>query len=202
LAKKLSAKIGTAFPYDWSNPDINPDVFIFAVLERGIFKDILLTTKYFGVDRVEAILNRNLEDIPAVTLRSFENLKKGVESSTQQVENIPLKSKPDNYELLVEKVLILEKRQYFSDLLELYHLIVSNGYTLREVYDVVESRSNFQSIEFIKTVLTGSIPADQKEEIDSNGIQIPVEDLYSFFLEMHDLYEQEISREIFYGNSL
>ena len=48
----LSRVIGTDFPYDWSNSNMEPSVFIRKVLLSCRFPDVLKTVGYFGIERV------------------------------------------------------------------------------------------------------------------------------------------------------
>jgi transcriptional regulator with XRE-family HTH domain len=46
-----------SFPYNWSNSSMNPSTLTCAVLERGIFIDILEVSRYFGLEFVRTELN-------------------------------------------------------------------------------------------------------------------------------------------------
>lgn len=48
----LSVRVGTDFPYDWSNASIDEAVFIRKVLEAARYNDLLRTIDYFGYQRV------------------------------------------------------------------------------------------------------------------------------------------------------
>lgn len=54
FVKPLSRELGLDFPYDWSNPGMNEDIFIHNVLEKGRFMDVLRLARHYGVDRIEA----------------------------------------------------------------------------------------------------------------------------------------------------
>jgi HTH-type transcriptional regulator / antitoxin HipB len=62
LKKGLSEKLGLDFPYDWSNLDMSEESFIHAVLKKGRFMDILKTTHYFGLERVETEAKSSVDD--------------------------------------------------------------------------------------------------------------------------------------------
>ena len=49
-----SKLLGTEFPYDWSNRNMDEGVFIRKVLKEARFNDVLKTISYFGMDRVSA----------------------------------------------------------------------------------------------------------------------------------------------------
>lgn len=75
----LSQKVGTQFPYDWSNPlAMNEDVFVRSVFEKGLFKDILQTVSYFGLERTDSVFAMIKESLPRPTLRAYENIKLGM----------------------------------------------------------------------------------------------------------------------------
>ncbi|CAN8138909.1 conserved hypothetical protein [uncultured Thiomicrorhabdus sp.] len=75
----LSQKIGTQFPYDWSNPvAMSEEVFVRKVFEKGLFKDILRTVRYFGLERTDPIFKSLEPDLPKPTLRAYENIKVGM----------------------------------------------------------------------------------------------------------------------------
>jgi len=65
----LSKELGLSSPYDWSNINIAPDVFILRVLEGGNVKDIARIAKHFGIERVGRSMN-NITD--ALTLKISE----------------------------------------------------------------------------------------------------------------------------------
>ena len=49
---RLSERIGTEFPYDWSNSKIDGSTFIRKVLYAHRFNDVLKVVKYFGFERI------------------------------------------------------------------------------------------------------------------------------------------------------
>jgi len=51
-----SKLLGTEFPYDWSNSQMNERVFIRKVLKVGRFNDVLKIVSYFGFDTVSSEL--------------------------------------------------------------------------------------------------------------------------------------------------
>lgn len=75
----LSQKVGTQFPYDWSNPlAMREEVFVRSVFEKGLFKDILQTVRYFGLERTDSVFLVIKDTLPRPTLRAYENIKLGV----------------------------------------------------------------------------------------------------------------------------
>lgn len=85
---RLSEKIGTQFCYDWSNPDMPEDTFIYQVLERGMFKDMLSTTIYFGLDRVDFIFDQYKDGLFEATLRNYRNIRRGYLKGQERAEAI------------------------------------------------------------------------------------------------------------------
>jgi DNA-binding Xre family transcriptional regulator len=43
-----------SFPYNWSNPAMSFDAIIAAILERGLFEDVLEAVRYWGLERVQS----------------------------------------------------------------------------------------------------------------------------------------------------
>lgn len=75
----LSQKVGTQFPYDWSNPlAMSEDVFVRNVFERGLFRDMLQTVRYFGFERTDPVFQALEDALPQPTRRAYENIKVGM----------------------------------------------------------------------------------------------------------------------------
>ena len=51
-SESYSKLLNTEFPYDWSNSQMNEQVFIRSVLKASRFNDVLKTVEYFGFDAV------------------------------------------------------------------------------------------------------------------------------------------------------
>jgi transcriptional regulator with XRE-family HTH domain len=49
-----AAPLKLSFPYNWSNSAMNSSAIIHAVLERGIFLDIVEVARYFGIASVKS----------------------------------------------------------------------------------------------------------------------------------------------------
>lgn len=69
---RLSERIGTEFPYDWSNSKIDESSFIRKVLYAHRFNDVLKIVRHFGFGRISSELPY-LED-EAVTARVISML--------------------------------------------------------------------------------------------------------------------------------
>lgn len=48
-----------SFPYNWSNPAMTADAMMAAILERGLFEDVLEAVRYWGLQRVQAISQKH-----------------------------------------------------------------------------------------------------------------------------------------------
>jgi transcriptional regulator with XRE-family HTH domain len=67
-----------SFPYNWSNSAMPAESVIAAVLERGIFADVLEVARYYGMARVRQQFNPVQLDLPALTLqRMLGNIETG-----------------------------------------------------------------------------------------------------------------------------
>ena len=78
----LSQKVGTQFPYDWSNPSgMAPEVFIRQVIERGLFKDMLKTAHYFGMQEFAKIFNSIQTDLPTTTVKIYADIQIGYQNA-------------------------------------------------------------------------------------------------------------------------
>jgi hypothetical protein len=44
-----------SFPYNWSNPAMSADAMMAAILERGLFDDVLEAVRYWGLQRVQVV---------------------------------------------------------------------------------------------------------------------------------------------------
>ncbi|BBP45287.1 hypothetical protein THMIRHAS_06600 [Thiosulfatimonas sediminis] len=75
----LSQKIGTQFPYDWSNLlAMSEDFFVRNVFEKGLFRDMLQTVRYFGFERTDPVFQTLEDSLPKPTLRAYENIRIGM----------------------------------------------------------------------------------------------------------------------------
>ncbi len=43
------------FPYNWSNPAMSQETMMAAILERGLFEDLLEAARYWGLERLQAV---------------------------------------------------------------------------------------------------------------------------------------------------
>lgn len=86
ISLSLSQKIGTSFPYDWSNPSaMTEEVFIRLVMTRGLFKDMLTTIRYMGLERVQPIFDEMEPMLPAMTKQVYANIKIGYQNAQSRI---------------------------------------------------------------------------------------------------------------------
>jgi DNA-binding Xre family transcriptional regulator len=64
-----------SFPYNWSNPAMSFDAIIAAILERGLFEDVLEAVRYWGLQRVQSAAQTQLL-LPQVQ-RMLRNIEVG-----------------------------------------------------------------------------------------------------------------------------
>jgi len=82
---KLSEKLKLTFPYDWSNPDIDEDVFIINVLNRCYLQDIVKCVKYFGFERVKGNYVELTNDVSKqIALRQINNIERAINELAQR----------------------------------------------------------------------------------------------------------------------
>jgi hypothetical protein len=82
---KLSERLNLSFPYDWSNPNPDHDVFILNVLDRCYLEDIIKCINFFGLDRVKAnYVNVTNEVSRKIAGRQLNNIEKAINEITQR----------------------------------------------------------------------------------------------------------------------
>ena len=76
---RLSERIGTEFPYDWSNSKIDESTFIRKVLYAHRFNDVLKIVRYFGFERIASELPYlEDEEITAKVISMLTRIQKGM----------------------------------------------------------------------------------------------------------------------------
>ena len=48
-----------SFPYNWSNPAMSAEAMMLAILERGLFDDLLEAVRYWGLERLQSVARKN-----------------------------------------------------------------------------------------------------------------------------------------------
>jgi transcriptional regulator with XRE-family HTH domain len=78
LTARDAKPLTLSFPYNWSNSSMPTDSVIAAVLERGIFADVLEVARYYGVAKVKQQLKPGQQDLSGLTLqRMLGNIEAG-----------------------------------------------------------------------------------------------------------------------------
>jgi hypothetical protein len=75
-----SEALSLSFPYDWSNPDVDDETFIYVVLEKTIYTDIVKIMINYGAKKVLDVFNNNQWDplTYKILSRMISNAKKGL----------------------------------------------------------------------------------------------------------------------------
>jgi DNA-binding Xre family transcriptional regulator len=78
LTARDAKPLTLSFPYNWSNSAMPADSVIAAVLERGIFVDVLEVARYYGLAKVKQQFKPGQQDLSARTLqRMLGNIEAG-----------------------------------------------------------------------------------------------------------------------------
>ena len=64
-----------SFPYNWSNPAMSAELMMLAILERGLFDDLLEAARYWGLARLQSVAGKNPPD--SNTQRMLRNIAAG-----------------------------------------------------------------------------------------------------------------------------
>lgn len=104
--------------------------------------------------------------------------------------------------LFATKSLLPEKRNKSRDLFDLWYLIDKEGFSIDEMFEIIESYSDSRMIDQTVYVLTGEYPIDKNtdEGLDAVDVKMGVEDLYFFFEEQISKYQQAKSEASFLNN--
>jgi DNA-binding Xre family transcriptional regulator len=73
------------FPYNWSNPAMGAEAMMRAILERGLFDDVLESARYWGVAALQRAAQQCTLD--PNTERMLRNIAAGFEQATNPVED-------------------------------------------------------------------------------------------------------------------
>lgn len=94
--------------------------------------------------------------------------------------------------LFATKSLLPEKRSKSRDLYDLWYLISHKGFTVAEMFEIIENYSASGIIDHTIYVLTGESPIDEAadEGLDSVGVKMSLKELYAFFEEAVSKYQQ------------
>lgn len=75
IQAQLELPLRLSFPYNWSNPAMSPDAMLMAILERGLFDDLLEAARYWGLERLQLVAQKNPPD--PNTQRMLRNIASG-----------------------------------------------------------------------------------------------------------------------------
>ena len=64
-----------SFPYNWSNPAMSADAMMLAIVERGLFDDLLEAARYWGLERQQSAARKNPPTLG--TQRMLRNIATG-----------------------------------------------------------------------------------------------------------------------------
>jgi transcriptional regulator with XRE-family HTH domain len=64
-----------SFPYNWSNPAMSSETMMVAILERGLFEDILEAARYWGLERLQAVAQQ--QTLEPTVQRMLRNIAAG-----------------------------------------------------------------------------------------------------------------------------
>jgi DNA-binding Xre family transcriptional regulator len=67
-----------SFPYNWSNSAMSPEAMMVAILERGLFDDVLEAARYWGFARLQAVAQS--QTIAPSVQRMLRNIAAGFEA--------------------------------------------------------------------------------------------------------------------------
>jgi hypothetical protein len=75
MEARAAQPLRLSFPYNWSNPAMSADAMMVAILQRGLFDDVLEAARYWGLERLQAAA-KNLSLTPSVQ-RMLRNISAG-----------------------------------------------------------------------------------------------------------------------------
>ena len=195
MSQKIE-EIGLNFPYDWSNPKIEDDTLIARVLIRGLFEDVCKVCAHYGVERVKQIAS-GLEDeefwsSQAIPIQSSPMHKEIWERSLRRMlSNIEAALSTTHHEenYVGELAHQLARIPTLDHLRELKRLMQNEGLTLQSLNERALAVSPMFSMDAMKNILTGLVPA--------KGAEMPCEEvtvIYTYFNERVKQYEIEAAK--------
>lgn len=196
---RKTQEIGLSFPYDWSNPNIADDTLIARVLIRGLFDDVCKVCAHYGVERIKQIAS-GLDDEEfwnshAIPIQSPPKLKEIWEKSLRRMlENIEAafslkQSVTYNGNGAGELAHQLARAPTLEHLRELKRLMHTEGLTLQSINEYALAVSPMFSMDAMKNILTGLVPANGEQA--SCG---ELTEIYKYFNEQVRKYEIEVAK--------
>ena len=99
--------------------------------------------------------------------------------------------------IFAAKSSLLTRRARSRDLFDLYTLLKTHGYSMRQLFDVIRRIDPMANPDHHRDVLRGLIPLDAADEGYAGvGVTVPLSDVYAFFEQRISEYEQEEARRI------
>ena len=75
IEAQLEQPLRLGFAYNWSNPAMSAEAMILAILERGLFEDLLEAARYWGLERLQSVARKN--PLEPNTQRMLRNIAAG-----------------------------------------------------------------------------------------------------------------------------
>ncbi len=72
IEAQLVQPLKLSFPYNWSNPAMSAEAMMMAILERGLFDDVLEAVRYWGLERMQSVARKHA--LKADTERMLRNI--------------------------------------------------------------------------------------------------------------------------------
>ncbi len=75
---RTAQPLSLSFPYNWSNPAMSAEAMMAAILERGLFEDVLEAARYWGLERLQAVAQQ--QTLEPTVQRMLRNIAAGFEA--------------------------------------------------------------------------------------------------------------------------
>ncbi len=75
IEAKTTQPLRLSFPYNWSNPAMSAEAMMLAILERGLFDDLLEAARYWGLERLQRVAQKHPLELN--TQRMLSNIATG-----------------------------------------------------------------------------------------------------------------------------
>lgn len=194
MSQKIE-EIGLSFPYDWSNPDIEDDTLIARVLMRGLYDDVCKVCAHYGVERVKQIASglENEEFWSSQAIPSHgppthkEIWEKSLRRMLGNIEAAFSTPREDNY--VGELAHQLNRDPTLKHLRDLKRLMTEEGLTLKSLNEHALELSPVFSMDAMKNILTGLVPAKDEQAFHGDLTEI-----YKCFNEHVRQYEIEVAK--------
>lgn len=75
IEAKTTRPLRLSFPYNWSNPAMSAEAMMLAILERGLFDDLLEAARYWGLEPLQRVAQKHPPELN--TQRMLRNIAAG-----------------------------------------------------------------------------------------------------------------------------